>query len=208
MRRAAGLAAGAILALTLLAASPAGAQEAADRFTRWTVDARGGIAVPVGDVKDYNDLGGLAGAGVAYRVLPRLRLRADLAAELLPGADWSRVPTAPAGAQAEGPETDLLHLTGGLQLRLTHPARTDWTLWLHGGAGWTDVSVETTPATQGDNLTRFTWNGGVSFEYPFSDRVDLVGRGEVYVVAQREAGPPRLGTVFTLPTSLGLQVHF
>lgn len=197
---------GAFLALAL-AAAPAGAQDAG-RLTRWTVEGRGGVAVPLGDVKDFSDAGALAGVGVAYRVLPRLWLRADAAAELLPGADWSEIPAVPPDARGQGPDTDLYHLTGGLQLRLTHPARADWTLWLHGGAGWTELSAEETPSTGGGSFTRITWNGGVSFQYPFSDRIDLVGRGDLYVASEGDAGPPHLGTVVTLPIGLGLQLHF
>lgn len=61
------------------------AQEADD--SQWTFDGRGGATVPVGDFSDLpvDDLGTALGAGIGYRVHPRVTLRVDGDVEVFTG---------------------------------------------------------------------------------------------------------------------------
>ncbi len=71
---------GAFLALTM-AAAPVDAQEAV------TLDFAGGVAVPAGDLADFQDLGPAFDIGLNVRVHPRFSLRASGGASLMQGAE-------------------------------------------------------------------------------------------------------------------------
>lgn len=186
-------------ALALLAWSPAQAQmNGQDAVGTWSVEGRGGIGFPVGDLADVADLGPAFGAGVAYRVHPRVRLRADGDLELLSGAD------VPAG-DTPVPDVTAWHFSGGAEVDVLPPARR-LGLSVHVGGGATVYDTEAfaetvfNPATgepEADfNATYATVTGGVNVSYPVTRRVDAFLGGQVYY-SFADAEETALFSVFT-----------
>lgn len=205
----------AALLLILASASPLTAQlhrgpAAHDPGTFW-LEARGGTAFTMGDLADFSERGGAWGAGVAWQAHERVRLRLDFARSDLPGTDWDNLKSLPGGgvvgpdAPDKGPATELTHLTGGVQLRL-NALRDAWELLAHAGAGVAFLDVEETAVTEGGDFERFTLNGGLEIGYAVTPRVRFVGRGDVYLMLSRDAGPDYLGKELTLPFTAGLAV--
>ena len=203
--------------LLLLLAVPSGiaaqlhrGPAAHDPGTLW-IEARGGTALTMGDLAEFSERGGAWGAGLAYQAHERVRLRLDLARADLPGTDWDNLKSLPGGgivgpdAPDKGPETELTHLTGAFQLRLNR-LRDAWELSAHAGAGVTFLEAEPTDVTEGGDFERFTVVGGMEVGYAVTPRVRLVGRGDLYLMLSRDAGPSHLGKELTLPFTAGVAV--
>lgn len=173
---------GAALALAFLVAlAPADAHgQAAERPL--SVDARAGIAVPIGDLGDVADVGPTVGVGVAYRLQPRLSVRADADVDLYGGADFE----ATSATQSSAPDMSLWHLAAGLEFDVTRPGTSRWHVTALGGIGAT--AIDTDPFVEGpvDNqetgrteidfdATYFTADGGLRMGYDVHDRVDVYG---------------------------------
>lgn len=183
---------GAALALAFVVAlAPVDAQAQGmmdDGISALSVDARGGIAVPFGDLGDLADVGPTVGIGVAYRVSPRLSVRADGDLDLYSGADFG----AASAAQPSAPDMTLWHYSGGLQYDVTEPGTERWNVAVNVGVGAT--IIDTDPFVDGPvenpetdeieadfNETYFTANGGVRFGYAVHERVDVYGGAQWYV---------------------------
>lgn len=175
------------------------------------LEARAGTAFTMGDLADFSERGGAWGAGVAYGVAPRLRLRADVHAAYLPGADWDNLKALPGGgivdegAPDKGPATDLVHVIGSAQVRLNE-AGSRWAIRAHAGAGVTFLSAERTAVTEGGDFERFTLDGGVTLGWELAPRVRLLGRGDLFLMLSRDTGPSHLGKELTLPFTAGVAV--
>ena len=203
------------LVLVMLAA-PATAQEAcpcqgpggaADAPIR--VDARAGIAVPTADMRDYVDEGPVLGAGVSYRLGgldDRVSVRADWTAALMRPAHRRPLRSRGVDIPLRGSETDLHHLTGGLQVELSDPAAADIEVRAHGGAGVTFLSTQETELAEGGDFTQFTVDAGLELAVPLGDGVRVVGRGDVYVLPFRAGAPSHLLKEVVLPVTAGLAV--
>lgn len=194
-----------------LEAAPADAQEcpcAGESSGEPTLrlDARGGIAVPTADLRDYVDEGLVLGTGASYRVGERLSVRGDWTAALMRRADRRMLRRRGADLPKWGSETDLHHLTGGVQLEVSEPGEADVEVRVHAGTGVTFLSTEETEIAEGGAFTQFTVNGGLELAVPVSQRVRLIGRGELYVLPFRAHAPYHLKKEVTLPFTAGVAV--
>lgn len=180
--------------------SPGSSEEGAFRL-----DGRAGIALPTGDMRDYVDEGLVLGAGVAREVTGRLSVRADWTASLMRPADREPLRRVGVDIPVRGSETELHHLTGGVQIRLSEPgARIE--VRAHGGAGVTFLSTEETELVEGGEYTQFTLDGGLELAVPLTHDVRFIGRGDIYVLPFRAGAPRHLWKEVVLPFSGGLAV--
>lgn len=201
-----------VLALTVLSMVCLGlvpeAAAAQEDGGKLRLDLRGGAGIPIGDLKDYNDLGAALGAGVGYRVAPRWWVRLDYETERLPGADWANL----IGRGAEnlplrGPETDFHHVMGNVQFQVTPPGD-EWRILGHAGAGVTMISADDNELTgEGGDFERLTFVWGGEIVRPLSETASLVARGDYYIMLSRDAGPSHLGKEFVIPFTLGVRLQ-
>lgn len=169
------------------------------------LDGRVGIALPTGDMRDYVDEGLVLGAGLTRELTGRLSVRADWTAALMRPADREPLRRVGVDIPVRGSETDLHHLTGGVQLRLSEPgARIE--VRAHGGAGVTILSTAETELVEGGEFTQFTLDGGLELAVPLTDDVRVIGRGDLYVLPFRAGAPRHLWKEVVLPFSGGLAV--
>lgn len=190
-------------AVAMTLAAPAAAQETGADVR---LDVRGGAGIPIGDLKDYNDLGLALGVGAAYRLAPRWWARIDYETEDLPGIDWENVIKRGAeGLPLRGPETSFHHLVGNLQYRL-NPPEDRWEVLAHVGAGVTLVSAEATTITGGGDFWRFSAVWGLEVVRPLTPKVSLVGRGDYYLIFMRNTDPRHLGNEFLIPFTIGVRL--
>lgn len=199
--------AGAALAL---GARPAESQErpVSSEPTRESVvrlDARGGIAVPTADLRDHSDEGPVVAAGISYRIGERLSVRGDWSGAFMRPADSRMLRQRGADVPRYGSETDLHHLTGGLQVELSDRGA-NIAVRAHGGVGVTFLSTEETRLAVGGDFTQFTVNGGLELGVPLGRRVSFIGRGDLYVLPFRANGAPHLKKEVMLPFTAGLAV--
>ena len=98
----------------------------------WSVDARGGISLPVGDLGDVADPGASLGAGWAYFLNPNFALRLDGNLDL-----WSGLDANEQSADAIGESPDILRFSyfGGFEVHVTDPAEPGVQFSLNAGAG-------------------------------------------------------------------------
>jgi len=93
----------------------------------WTIDGRGGIAVPAGDLADLavEGVGPTFGLGVGYYVHPRVALRIDGDVDFLSGDEGT--------GGATGPDITLFHYNAGAEVELTRPGAGPWDVTANGG---------------------------------------------------------------------------
>lgn len=197
--------------------TPAQAQMAGDTG-KWSVDARGGIAVPAGDLADAVDVGPTFGLGVAYRIHPRVSIRVDGDLDIYSGAD-----VATTVGELELPDLNLWHYNAGVAVELTEPGASPWDVTVNLGAGATtfdgDAFTTSGGATvEGITETYFTGNGGLKIGYDVHESVNLYAGGQWYLAFTDEEDTAALtdGTLQTegfdtassLPLTLGVKVKF
>lgn len=159
--------------LALGAAAPAPAQVMNDS-PRWTVDASGGIGIPVGDVADLpiDDVGPAFNLGVGYFVSPRFAVTVDGGAEIYPGEF------------DVAPDVRFFHYNAGLEAQVTEPGASALDVTVNVAAGGTTWDTDgLTPPGGGANefsSNYFTVNGGVHVGYAFADNVVAFADGQWY----------------------------
>lgn len=162
-----------LAALIALAWLPSGATAQ----SKWAFEAQGGVGIPVSDLADLTDPGVTFGVGVAYWLSSRLAIRVDGDVEILNGKDSS-------GPGSEGPDINLFHYNGGLQLALTPPDASAWSIRLNAGAGATTFDSDEFSAsgsTVDFSETYFTVNGGLAIGYDVSQNVSIFLDGQWYL---------------------------
>lgn len=172
-------------ALALLAWTPVEAQMGGpEPVGTLSVEGRGGIGLPMDDLSEVADLGPAVGAGVAYRLHPRVRIRADGDLELLDGA------ATPAGRPVM-PELRAWHFSGGAEVDvLPRAGRVGLSANLGGGVTVFDTEEFAepvfNPATDDPeadfNATYGTATGGLRVAYSVTPRVDAFVDGRVYLI--------------------------
>ena len=170
----AGVLAGSLAMVGLvLAAAPAGAQ------SKLSLEARGGVAIPAGDLDEVGEPGGGFGVGLGWRLHDRLTLRADGDLEVLSEALAGTVVM---------PRTYLWHYHAGLELALTNPSSGPWSIRLRGGAGGTTYDTERFFEGGDDFLdTYFSVSGGLSLGYAMWETVEVGVLGQAFVTfAEKE----------------------
>lgn len=181
-----------------------------------SVDARGGLAIPIADLDEIAQTGASFGGGVAIHLTRQVALRADAEYQLLSG---DRTP----------PPEDLLFadvtslvVTGGMEVHFLDPG-TRWTGALSLGAGISTFDTDDTTDDGAsapvdlDNLTNLAFRGGTKLGYQVTERLDLYLEPAVYlVVFDREDTQP-FGAVsghvsafdvgWTIPLQAGVRLH-
>ena len=179
-------------AAALLALLPAAASAQFIRYSPifWSFDGRGGIALPVGDLKDVSDAGATVGAGLAYFLNPRFALRLDGNIDFLKGKDETA-----ADAGSEAPDERLFHFVGGFEVHLTDPStsRARFTIGANAGGvvidgdefvvnnfdGITNAPLQGATTTTAFEDTYFQVGGSLRLGLKASRLVDLFVGGQV-----------------------------
>lgn len=163
--------------LLLIGAIPGHAQ-GTDRGSPWSIEARGGISVPTGDLADLpiDDVGPSVGGGLRYSLHPQIALRVDGDYETFSGEDAE-------GGTTAAPDVSFWHYNAGLEARLFDPGSSAWNVTANVGAGattWDTDAFSTPGGTTSDGLseTYFTANGGLEASYGASDDVRLILGGQ------------------------------
>lgn len=117
----------------------------------FTVDFRGGRAVPFGDLGDLQDAGVSLGVGAAYRLSDRFGIRGDVDGNMLSGAEEDL-----GGEVFKVPSLDAYTFSGGISVNVL-PLDSGWRGHIYGGAGVTSVSFEDAE----DSRTEFTGSGAI-----------------------------------------------
>lgn len=188
----------------------------------WVVEAGGGIALPLGDLSEVQDLGPAATAAVGYRVHPRVTLRGEGSVSFLGGAD------APPAGRAM-PDLRIFRFHGGADVLLWAPSsRTEVTVGVGAGAATYDTEafaeVVENPVTrdvEADfNHTWFTTDGHVTLLYAAGTRTSVFLRGgaratladadETSVLSVFDPAAAAAGSdvLWTVPVSAGVRVRF
>lgn len=142
-----------------------------------SVDARGGIAIPVAEMDALAQTGASVGGGVAFHLSRHLALRADAEYQLLTGARTS-----------DGvlfADMNSLNVTGGLEVHFLS-GETPWTGTLSLGGGIStlvteDTTDDGTVAPVDSDLTNVALRGGSKLGYQVSDQVDVYLEPAVYL---------------------------
>ncbi|MDP2481560.1 MAG: outer membrane beta-barrel protein [Candidatus Palauibacterales bacterium] len=205
----------------LLAGAPAMARA---QDARWSIDPRGGLTLPIGNLKNIEKPGFAAGIGIAYWVMPRVAVRADVAADVMSSKDQTH-----AGILVNDvPDVSLYSYTGGVEFRLTPPDQERWDVTVNVGAGATTLDTNSATAfeTASGGLqtdftkTYFSGVGLVKFGYKASDMVDLYLSGGARLVKTKKADTgvfsafssnlpsAGFGSVVTFPIQLGVRASF
>jgi len=211
----------AALAALVFVGAPAAAS--AQDGSGFSVDARGGIAIPVSDMADLVDAGPTMGASVRYRVHPRVDARIDGELDILSGLDE--------GDQAATPDVELWRALAGVGVRILGAGSpVDVSAHVEGGltsyntAVFPDVVFD--PAS-GDPVGDFaetypTVAGGLEVGYPVVSTMnlsaDVVARGswtmmftddeETAIFSQIRSGAGGFDQGTTVPVTLGLKLGF
>lgn len=144
---------------------------------RLSFDGRAGVAVPAGDLADFTDPGFNAGLGVAYRIHPRVALRADGDVNLLQGIGDEEQDGVIDDVFAS--DVRLWQYNGGVQVYFVKPEETGFrfTGSLNAGATTIDpegMEGEQTPGVEGTGTeTRFSTGAALTLGYQATENIDI-----------------------------------
>lgn len=204
-------------AAALLALLPAAASAQFIRYSPifWSVEARGGVAIPVGDLGDVADPGVTLGAGLAYFLNPRFALRIDGNVDFLQAKD----------GVSGAPDIFVFHYLGGFEVHVTDPANSRGLVALSAAAGGVTFDSDDFSFTRPDQSqvigasyddTYFTINGGIRLGLNASEIVSLFASGRFDVMFGQEedsqfiaelAGVQRFGTTISIPIEGGIRIN-
>jgi len=211
----------ALAALALsMSTAPARAQE-----NNITVDARGGMAIPIGDAKQMWKAGPNAGIGVAYWFNPRIAVRVDGEADFLSGKSTGDLGSISGGFNV--PDMKLYHFGGGLVWRAMDPAASMWRITFNVGLGGTHMKSNdypaglTEPQPSEANFSQTYWSGygGVRIGYQFHPNISFsVGSQAHYVLTDHNdfmvfgqfipGGSAQWNDFWTIPVQGQFTFHF
>jgi hypothetical protein len=173
-------------------ALPAGALAQTVGFStrKFSVEGRGGIAVPASDLHEIYDIGPSFGVGAAYYPIRWVGIRVDGDVDILSGKDAADVS---GGAQA--PDIRLWHYNAGLEVTplLASSTPTRWTIVANVGVGATTIDTDDFPASatgladeSSFNETYFSANGGLKVGYDVTPQLNVFVGGQAYLIATDE----------------------
>lgn len=196
----------------------------------WSLDARGGISLPLGDLGDVADPGPSVGAGWAYFLNPNFALRLDGNLDFWGGRDAGEQ-----SSDAASPSPDILRFSyfGGFEAHLTDPTADGAQFALNLGAGGVTFNsdefvVENFDATipgpsQGATTrgtfsdTYFALQGGARLGINLSEVVALFLSGQAHWMFLDEedsaplaafyAGADPFDSGFAIPIQGGLRIN-
>ena len=145
-----------------------------------SVDLRGGVAIPAGDLADITNIGGTAGASLLWNFHPNWALRADF--------DYMKLDD---GTDDFGillsPPLDHMFFGGSIEVNFDGPRLQSYpiTFMLNVGAGAMNMKVDDTfspghPANEFDH-TYFAFQGGMKIGYQVRPWINLFVNGTTYL---------------------------
>jgi len=208
---------GAALAAALLLAIPGTGIAQVDGT--FSVEARGGAAVPVGTMNDLTEWSGTAGGTLAWHFNPYWALRGDV--------DWMHLRSGENDLAYNGiasPPMDLLFFGGGIEVNFARPKYQDvpLTFVANLGAGATKMSTDSNwlpghPAADFDG-TYLTFKGGGQVGWQFSPLINafvsvqgfmiLLNEDDTSVFEDELAGIDAFQTAFVIPITAGVRLTF
>lgn len=210
---------GAALAVALLLAIPGTGTAQVDGT--FSVEARGGMAIPVGTMDDLTNWSGTAGGTLAWHFNPYWAIRGDV--------DWMHLRAGDNDLAFNGyasPPMDLLYFGGGIEVNFAKPKYQDvpLTFIMNLGAGVTQMSVDSGwmtnpphPAGEFDG-SYLTFKGGGQVGWQFSPLINafvsvqgymiLVDEEDTLVFADPVAGIETFQTAFVIPVTAGIRLTF
>lgn len=180
-----------------------------------SLEGRGGLALPVGDLADITDLGPTAGVGLAFYPSPRFGIRVD--------GDWQGLGSGEDLTDREAPDIDLWHATAGLELGLTDSRTSSADVSLNLGGGFTVFDAGTFENAVGQLIdfseTYFHLNGGVRLGTSPDTPVGFFVSGQAFVVFTEEedtsafsefaeGGFEAVDTAISFPLTAGIRLNF
>jgi len=212
---------GAALAAALLLALP-GAGRAQTQDATVSVQAQGGLGIPLGTLDDLNDLGGAFGGTLVWHFHPNWGLRGDVDFIKLNEGETE-------GGLLIGPPVDMMFLGGGIEVNFSPPKYQDlpFTFGANLGVGSMSYDVDETfrashPAGAID-ASYLAFNGGGRVGYQLTPMLNLFVQAQVYVVLFDEAdsqpyvtwvngqgltGLETFDTLWVLPVTGGVRLSF
>lgn len=182
----------------------------------WSFDARGGVAIPAGDLSEVADAGPTIGAGFAYFLNPRFALRLDGNVDLMKGKDEGG---------ADAPDLRAWNYTGGVEIHVTEPSERGLSFLFDLGAGGVTFDSDRFAGELGTGQqftnarfrnTYFALKGGARLGVNVSEVANLFLSGGVRLLFASEDGSQLLAafygvepfsTVFTIPVEGGLRIN-
>lgn len=210
----------ACFAAFLMAAAP----RAATAQQKVSVDFRGGLGIPTGDLGNVEDMGPAFTVGLDVGIHPRIALRAEGGAEIYSGTDLSTGETAP--------NMTLTHFNGGVLFHLMPPASDQrFSADVNVGGGITILTSERraysieTPGGAGTAIVDYSnvypaINAGLSLAYALSPQVDafVSGQGSLTLAKENDLNSQQLAliapeattlkNVYSFPVAVGLRFNF
>ena len=216
-----GLVLGAVAALALMPAR-ADAQFVSYSPIFWSFEASGGVAIPMGDLKDNAGSGASVAIGASYFLNPRFALRADGSIDFLGKAS---------GAPSD-PSLQVWHFLGGFEYHIADPTGN---LLFAIGAGAGGVTFDTkvfqvqnypsTGATTTGSFdqTFFAAKGGLKLGYNFARQAQtgtpiasIFINGDFHLMFAKKDksqifaaynGQQPFGTVYAVPITAGIRIN-
>jgi hypothetical protein len=176
-----------------------------------SVDLRGGVAIPAGNMATITDVGGLAGASALWNFDPNWAIRADF--------DYIKLDN---GYNSLGvlisPPQDLMFLGGSFEVNFSGPKFQSYplTFMLNAGAGVMKMKVDDTfdpgsPANGFDN-TYLTFQGGAKIGYQIQRWINVFVNGTAYFMIIDSADTGVFGFNFdngwVIPITAGVRLTF
>jgi len=194
-----------------LVLTPAGAAQEAGP---WTLDARGGVSIPAGELADLQSFGGTVAAGISRDVHPRVALGVDGSVDFLSGKD-----TSDEGILLPVPDMTVWNYRATIDILLTDPA-SPWDLTVDLGIGGSTLDTDEVAVGQQAGAefkeTYLATSGGVTLgvDVGTNARLFVSGRSRLayadeddtlgFADFSSEVDPDGFDSVWTFPVQLGI----
>ena len=177
-----------------------------------SVDLRGGVAIPAGNMATITEVGGVAGASAMWNFTPNWAIRADFDYMALnKGEDSFGV--------LLSPPMDLMFFGGSFEVNFNSPKyqTMPFTFMLNVGAGAMKMTVDDTyDATHSANVFDHTYpafQGGMKIGYQVKPWINIFVNGTAYFILMDSADtPPAFGFDFNngwvIPVTAGVRLTF
>ncbi len=180
-------------------------------------DARAGVAIPAGEMEKITDIGGIAGASLAWNFSPNWAIRADFDyIKLDDGTDEFGV--------VLSPPMDLMFFGGAIEVNFDAPKFQDlpFTTMVSVGAGMMSMKVDDTfdpghPANAFDH-SYLTLQGNLKLGYQLRPWINIFINGTAYfmimdsndslVFVDPDAGVEPFDTGWVIPLTAGVRLTF
>ena len=176
-----------------------------------SVDLRGGVAIPAGNMATITDVGGTFGASAMWNFHPNWAIRADFDyMGLNKGEDSFGV--------LISPPQDLMFFGGSVEVNFNEPRYQDmpFTFMLNAGAGIMQMKVDDTydaghPAN-GFDESYLAFQGGAKIGYQITQWINVFVSGTAYFILMDAADTPVFGFAFNngwvIPVTAGVRLSF